>query len=921
VRVNHPVTDKEVSFPEGEILVSKTDLKGRITDANPAFVKISGFSLAELKGSSHNIVRHPDMPPAAFEWLWDSLKAGETWTALVKNRSKNGDYYWVVANVAPILENGTTVGYLSVRTKPTRAQIEEASKLYADINAGKIKNPFKPAGVKKYVHKVTNLSVRARLFVMLGLSVAFIAGLIGFNARSMDRMLALQSEAAADVTIADKVSRQKNAGHVLYGLIADAMISRNSEAFKRDWQTGKDQAVRDMAELQGGSFSAEESGYLKTAHENLTGMIDIVEERLLPLLASNGIDNAAAFSAIDDQIDAHLETLNSSLSALHDSKQKSSENLGDEFQGFEKSSLARNVTLGGMAAVVLAVLIWFGVIRAVLPQLNAAIGHFARLGEGKFDNDIVIRGNDELARLMHGLRAMQTKLNADIQESKRLLAENTRIRNALDNSSTGMMISDADRNIIYMNKEVERILTEAEADLRKVMPNFRVDQIIGSSIDTFHRNPAHQKQMLETLSTVHRTQISLAGRTFALAANPVFDSTGARLGAALEWRDRTKEVAIEAEVGDIVTSAVAGNLTKRIALEGKEGFLRNLSDSINGMVGGVETVINDTVAALSRISAGDLTQPVVADYKGTYGIIKDSCNDTMERLSKIIGDVISSADQLSNASSQVSSTSQSLSQASSEQAAGVEETSASIEQMTASINQNAENAKVTDGMAGKAAREAKEGGDAVKQTVTAMNDIATKIGIIDDIAYRTNMLALNAAIEAARAGEHGKGFAVVAAEVRKLAERSQVAAQEIGELASGSVKTAQRAGELLDEMVPSIGKTSDLVQEIAAASQEQSTGAGQINQAMNQMNQITQQNASASEELAATAEEMMGQAEQLQELMSFFKIAGNEGRAVAGRSSEATAKPPRKSRLAVVGGGGVAAYEAPKLDEAKFERF
>jgi methyl-accepting chemotaxis protein len=205
--------------------------------------------------------------------------------------------------------------------------------------------------------------------------------------------------------------------------------------------------------------------------------------------------------------------------------------------------------------------------------------------------------------------------------------------------------------------------------------------------------------------------------------------------------------------------------------------------------------------------------------------------------------------------------------------------------MSASIAQNTENAKVTDGMASKAATEAAEGGEAVKRTVEAMKSIAGKIGIIDDIAYQTNLLALNAAIEAARAGEHGKGFAVVAAEVRKLAERSQVAAQEIGELAGGSVEMAERAGKLLDEMVPSIRKTSDLVQEITAASEEQSTGVGQVNTAMNQLNQATQQNASASEELAATAEEMSGQAEQLQQLVSFFKVEGNGASPVERRES------------------------------------
>jgi methyl-accepting chemotaxis protein len=195
-----------------------------------------------------------------------------------------------------------------------------------------------------------------------------------------------------------------------------------------------------------------------------------------------------------------------------------------------------------------------------------------------------------------------------------------------------------------------------------------------------------------------------------------------------------------------------------------------------------------------------------------------------------------------------------------------------VEEMSASVGQNAENAKVTESIASKAAQLAGEGGQAVGQTVTAMKSIANKISIIDDIAYQTNLLALNAAIEAARAGTHGRGFAVVAAEVRKLAERSQIAAQEISEVARNSVGLAEKAGSLLTEIVPGILRTSELVQEISAASDEQSSGATQINIAMTQLNQITQQNAASSEELAATAEEMSGQAEQLQELIGFFKV-------------------------------------------------
>jgi methyl-accepting chemotaxis protein len=324
--------------------------------------------------------------------------------------------------------------------------------------------------------------------------------------------------------------------------------------------------------------------------------------------------------------------------------------------------------------------------------------------------------------------------------------------------------------------------------------------------------------------------------------------------------------------------------------------------------------VGQAVEAANALSNGDLTIEIETTSRDEIGKLMTAMQAMVRKLAQIIGEVGTASGNLSNASGQVSATAQSLSQSSSEQATSVEETTSSIEQMTASISQNTENARVTDSMASKAAKEAAEGGQAVTQTVEAMKRIADQIGIIDDIAYQTNLLALNAAIEAARAGEHGKGFAVVAAEVRKLAERSQVAAQEIGSVAKDSVKLAERAGALLNEMVPAIKKTSDLVQEIAAASQEQSSGVGQINGAMAQLNSATQQNASASEELAATAEEMGGQAQQLMELMAFFRLEQTAARRNAG-SAKAPVRPAAAlAHKAPVGGSAT-------VSGSNFERF
>jgi len=345
------------------------------------------------------------------------------------------------------------------------------------------------------------------------------------------------------------------------------------------------------------------------------------------------------------------------------------------------------------------------------------------------------------------------------------------------------------------------------------------------------------------------------------------------------------------------------------------GDFNTIKKNLNATVRG----IRDQVGVAQAIANGDLT--VKTKLRSDEDQMAISLNSMVENLTKTIGDVISVARSVASGSGQVNASAQSLAQGATEQASSIEEVSASMEEMNSTVKQNADNAQQTTAIAVKSATDGQEGGRAVSETVSAMQSIAEKINIIEEIARQTNMLALNAAIEAARAGEHGKGFAVVAAEVRKLAERSQSAAKEIGTVSTTSVEVAQNAGKILQEIVPGIQKTADLVQEINASSAEQSSGIDQVTKAVSQLDQVIQGTSAATEELSATAHELSDQAQQLLDTTEFFKMETNQSQKSAKRVSTPRPAPvrpvssPKKSA-----GASISLDDSQLADDSDFER-
>jgi methyl-accepting chemotaxis protein len=460
------------------------------------------------------------------------------------------------------------------------------------------------------------------------------------------------------------------------------------------------------------------------------------------------------------------------------------------------------------------------------------------------------------------------KFATDITAQKVEARMNAAFKGALDNVTANVMVADMNCDIIYLNSSAQGLMANGQADFRKELPRFDASKLLGTNIDDFHRNPAHQRGLLAALNKTFSSKLKIGGRTMRITANPMRDADGTRLGTVVEWQDLTQEIATETEVHDMVVAAIDGDLERRIDMQGKVGFFQNLSTGINSLVDSIAKLVSGAKAAAGEVAQG--------------------------------------ASRLSSGTAQ-------LSERTERQASSLEQTASSMEQMTSTVRQNADNASQANQLARAARDQAEQGGAVVTRAVAAMDAINESsrritdiIGVIDDIAFQTNLLALNAAVEAARAGDQGRGFAVVASEVRNLAGRSATAAKQIKALIQdsgtkvreGSTLVSQ-SGATLVEIVASVKKVTDIVAEIAAASTEQSSGIDQVNRAVMQLDELTQQNATLVEQASTSCQAMATQARSLDEVLAHYRVgAGAQAVTRVAEARPVPATPPAARRAA-----------------------
>lgn len=635
MKINLPVTQREQELENTTSIVSKTDLQGKITFINRDFMDVSGFSEEELLGQNQNIVRHPDMPPAAFEDLWATIKSGKPWVGIVKNRCKNGDHYWVDACITPMREGGQIIGYVSVRRKASREQIEGAIAFHRAITGAHslVENTLRK---NKEFWNNLKLKTKIRANFIVVLSTVFLLGLIGIagsleghdnsNALYNGHVLPLlELKAISDmyaVNVVDTAHKVRN-GNMTWSQ-GEGNVKAAVDEFDKQWK------------LYSAHFELEpEEKMLIAEFEPLMVKASVATAKLQTILHDHDEKALEAFTI--NELYSAVDPMTDKVNAMAATVAKIA--VADHAKS-EVNFIQHRNTLVGISLLGLLVVFVMGIRmdKAIMPRLNSLAANLLKSAQ-EMNNDPVPRSGlrDELTDVVDSYRALKSRLDFDNAET---LSGVNRIKAALDNAGMAVTVSNEFNKLIYMNHAAVSLFDKMSSGIATRHPGFTVNKMLGTAVGAYLENQADRENFAQELTEPKQIDTVNAGLHLRLALNIVRDDEDGRyLGRMTQWTDRSVEFVAEKNVAELIEQTVAGNLTKRIdASTMTPGAMRDISLGMNQLLEAVIAPLNMAATYVDNLSKGVIPAEITTQYNGDFNIIKTNLNACGSAIKALVAD-------------------------------------------------------------------------------------------------------------------------------------------------------------------------------------------------------------------------------------------------------------------------------------------